>query len=765
MNFGSTLKYLFSHNSRQKQSYITNDKGDFLAHPDATKAFAFEFGRTYRIQTSHPQLRDFLRRDNREDEFTGRLVTQNSDLVIDIHKIRFDPFNPDRYLAIIQKANYADVVAESVALRNRSILLTLLLIVGSGILAFFFSSRITRPLANIIAAAKAYAKGSRDFTLPLSTSGEIGNLAQTFDDMIQQREQAQEALRDSEKDWRRTFDSVSDFVSLLDNDMRIIRANKALADFVGTTPEELIGRHCYDVFNCPDTIKTSCAYSKTRKMKESVTEEIDDPQLHVPIEVTTSPVFDNKGEIAATVHIAKDITERKRTEERLQYLAHHDSLTKLPNNTLLIDRLDQALARARWHKRLVAVLFLDLDRFKVINDTMGHDIGDQLLKSVADRLLGTVREGDTVSRLGGDEFTIILADVAETSDVTRVVKTIMKVMEKPFELQGGEYFATSSIGISLHPDHADNSKELITYADIAMYYAKEQGRNNYQFYSSTMDAQAPDRLALETKLRHALEREEFLLHYQPIIDLSTGRITGMEALLRWQPHGSELISPIEFIPLLEETGMITIVGEWVLNTACQQNKSWQDQGLPNLRVAVNLSARQFKLQNLVEIVTRALEAADLEARYLELELTESILMEQLEGTMATLKELNAMGIHISIDDFGTGYSSLSYLKRFPINSLKIDRSFIRDIMNDQDDAILTKTIIAMAHNLSITVIAEGVENQEQLALLNKNRCDKMQGYYFSRPLPVEAFTLLLEEGRHLDVDQIISGGSKKQGTE
>jgi diguanylate cyclase (GGDEF)-like protein/PAS domain S-box-containing protein len=577
-----------------------------------------------------------------------------------------------------------------------------------------------------------------------------------------ERKRVDEALRESEAEWRRTFDSVPDLISLHDRDFRILRANKAFESYFSLPSEKIIGQYCYELFHCRKEPTEECPHAVTMKTGKIVTHEVDNSKMRCPLSITTSPLYDENADIIALIHVAKDITLQKQNENRLLQLAHFDHLTGLPNRTLFFDRLSQLLSRAHRHERLTAVLFLDLDRFKIINDTMGHDTGDQLLKAVSSRLKGTVREGDTVGRLGGDEYAIILTDVADILDIPETTKAILSALEKPFELSGREYFITASIGISVHPDNADNAKDLITFADIAMYHAKELGRNNYQFYSPTMDDKAPERLVLETNLRHALDREEFQLHYQPLIDLYTGRITSVEVLLRWQPEDSSLIYPVQFMSLLEETGMIVPINEWVLRTACRQNKSWQEQGLPKLRIAVNLSAHQFKQQNLVEIVARSLEASGLEAQYLEVELTESILMEHIEKTTIALEELDAMGVTISIDDFGTGYSSLNYLKQFPIHALKIDRSFIRDINDDENDAALTRAIIAMAHSLDISVIAEGVENKGQMIFLQKNRCDKIQGYYFSRPLSTEEFTRLLEKEENLDINPHLHAGNPSQ---
>ncbi len=467
----------------------------------------------------------------------------------------------------------------------------------------------------------------------------------------------------------------------------------------------------------------------------------------ITVEITWNHIIYN-GKDAVLV-LAHDITQRKLAEERLTFLAHHDGLTDLPNRPLFMDRLNQALARVKWHQRLVAVLFLDLDHFKRINDSLGHDMGDLLLKAVAERLSSCVRAGDTVARIGGDEFTIVLADVAQAEDVPKVGQKIIDTISRPFSLMGQEFFITISMGISIFPNDGQDAQILVKNAYAAMYRAKEQGRNHYQYYSPAMNVRTLERLALESNLRHALARKELLLYYQPRVDLETGRITGVEALLRWQYPDLGLVSPSQFVPLAEETGLIIPIGEWVLRTACAQNKLWQSMGLSPVRVAVNLSARQFEQRNLVETIGRVIKETGLDPNYLELELTEGLIMKNPEITIATLRSLHEMGIQVSIDDFGTGYSSLSYLKRFPIHALKIDQSFVRDIIIDPDGTVIVTAIILLAHSLKLKVIAEGVETQDQLDFVRSLKCHEIQGYFFSKPLPSEEMTRLLTIGKHL----------------
>ena len=441
------------------------------------------------------------------------------------------------------------------------------------------------------------------------------------------------------------------------------------------------------------------------------------------------------------------ILANQRAEKQIKHLAYHDTLTGLPNRVLFHDRLQQALSQAVREGYTMGLMFLDLDRFKIINDTLGHDVGDELLKAVSQRLVNCIRQGDTVVRLGGDEFTIILPNISKAGDAAFVAQKILDTLAEPFLLSQQELHITSSIGISLYPNDGKNTQTLIKNADIAMYRAKDLGKNNYQFYTADMNSRALESITMENALRHALERDELLLHYQPQVDIRSGRIVGMEALLRWSHPEFGLVSPAKFIPIAEETNLIIPIGEWVLRTACAQGKRWRDQGLPVWRMAVNLSARQFRQRDLLRQVGGILRETGFDPHHLELEITESLLMQGAGQTIEILEEFDAMGIHLSLDDFGTGYSSLSYLKRFPIDTVKIDRSFVRDIHTDPNDAALASAIIAMAHSLRLSVIAEGVETEEQLAFLRERECNEYQGYYFSKPLPAGEIEQLARASR------------------
>ena len=459
-----------------------------------------------------------------------------------------------------------------------------------------------------------------------------------------------------------------------------------------------------------------------------------------------------------SLQINSILGHHKEAEQNLVQVINYDVLTGLPNRFLFLDRLGHAISRAARSNRMVAVMLLDIDNFKTINDTLGHTHGDLLLQDIADRLRRCVLEDDTLARIGGDEFVIVLEGVSEIEEIAKIAQKIVEIFSLPFTPSSQEIYVTPSMGITIYPMDGHDSDSLLKNADAAMYTAKEYGRNHFRFYTTDMNALAIERFAMEGALRRAMEREEFTLHYQPQVDIKSGRVIGVEALLRWNHPERGLVPPGEFIPLLEENNLIIPVGEWVLRTACAQCRAWQDDGLPPLRMAVNLSARQFRQDNLVEMIDSILRETGISPKLLELELTEGLLMENIGETSMILGQLKSRGVQVAIDDFGTGYSSLSYLKRFPIDRLKIDQSFVRDIITDSNDAAIAVAVISLGRSMGLSVIAEGVETRDQLEFLGVQKCDEYQGYHFSRPVPPEEIVCLFKPGNPLLAPQAAETG-------
>jgi diguanylate cyclase (GGDEF)-like protein/PAS domain S-box-containing protein len=551
-----------------------------------------------------------------------------------------------------------------------------------------------------------------------------------------------------------TLNSIGDAVLCTNMSGSITYLNLAAETITGWPREEAIGKPLAEVFRIIDgaTRKTArdpmeMAVEQNRTVGLTVNcVLIRRDGFESAIEDSAAPIHDRAGHITGAVIVFHDVSAARAMSNQMTHTAQHDLVTNLPNHLLLSDRITQAIALARRQNRPIAVIFLDLDHFKYINDSLGHATGDKLLQSVSRRLLANVRGSDTVSRLEGDEFVVLLSEIICSEDASTSARRILLSLGDPHAIAGQDLHIDGSIGISIYPEDGEDAETLIENADTAMNHAKESGRNNFQFFKAEMNLEAIERESLEGGLRRALGREEFLLHYQPKVNLDTGEITGVEALLRWQQADRGLILPAQFVPIAEDCGLIIQIGRWVLREACTQARAWQNAGLPPLPIAVNVSAVEFRDKDFVEGVRRILLETGLEARYLELEVTEGVLMEDAEFTASVLQELKTTGVHLAVDDFGTGYSSLSYLRQFPIDVLKIDQSFIRQISSDPDDSSIVSAMIHMGKSLKHLVIAEGIETQEQRAYLQTQRCTEGQGYLFSRPLAAAQFAHLLQMG-------------------
>ncbi len=591
-----------------------------------------------------------------------------------------------------------------------------------------------------------------------------GCFVATFDN-VTERKRAELSLREAGEQYRTIFEENSIGICNSTGDGRYLSVNRAFARIFGyKSPEEMLvlAPNAKPLYVDPNTHREI-----GRQLREQGKCENREFQVYrkdgaeIWLRSSVRAVYNTDGGLLYYVGSAEDITEQKRLEDQVQYLAYYDALTGLANRALLEDRLAKALASARRHKgEKVAVLYLDLDRFKNINDSLGHSAGDLLLKEVADRLKRVAREQDTVARLGGDEFVIVLTAIKDAADAAVAADRLVKAMTTGLAIHGQLLSVTFSLGISVFPDHGRDGEDLLKNADAAMYWAKENGRNRFQFFTPEMNRRAVERMELERGLRLALERKEFFLEYQPQVNLATGEITGAEALVRWRHPQSGLIPPGKFITIAENSGLIIPIGEWVLRTACAQARQWQDEGLPAIPVAVNVSAVQFRQESFVQLVEKVLRETGLPPQYLELELTESLLLSNTDGMLSMLRELKEKGVKLSIDDFGTGYSSLSYLRSFPVYKLKIDRSFVQAITMNRDDAAITTTIINMAKSLDMKCIAEGAETDEQIFFLRAAKCDEVQGYYFSRPVTASDFAEKLRSAPFLECPQGEIQGAK-----
>jgi diguanylate cyclase (GGDEF)-like protein/PAS domain S-box-containing protein len=559
---------------------------------------------------------------------------------------------------------------------------------------------------------------------------------------ISERREASDQLSEAVRRYVSIFEHATEGIFQTTPDGRYLNANPALARIYGhASTDTLIADLCdieHQLYVAPERraefVQLMQAHGVVRNFESQVYRR-DGSILWISENART--VTDADGNVEFFEGTVIDITERREHEARLEHQATHDSLTGLPNRSLLQTRIEQGIARAQRNSTLAAVVFLDLDHFKLINDSLGHHVGDRLLLEVADRLVGGVRGHDCVARQGGDEFVIVLNELQDKVELVNLVNGLLEIISQPWVDEGQEYGLSCSIGIGCYPQDGDAPDALLRCADTAMYKSKEAGRNTYHFYTPELNLAINERLELENSLRHAIERDEFRVYYQPRIDVGSGRIVGAEALIRWECPGKGLVAPDNFISIAEETGLIIPIGNWILREACRQNKAWQNAGLPTISVSVNLSPIQFRHHSLVQSVADALRHAELDPAHLELELTESFVMHDAERINIAMQALKALGVDIAVDDFGTGYSSLSYLKRFPVDRLKVDKSFVRDINTDPDDAAIVVAIITLGHALGLKVVAEGVETQGHLDFLRAHHCDELQGYFYSRPVPAD----------------------------
>lgn len=568
---------------------------------------------------------------------------------------------------------------------------------------------------------------------------------------ITERKQAEEAVKESRERFRNLVETTSDWVWEVNENGVYIYASPKVRDILGYAPEEVLGKSLLDFMppeeaqRVADIFKDIAVSRKPFSLLENI--NLDKAGSRVVLETSGVPVFDDGGNFRGFRGIDRDITERKRAEEIIKYQAHHDLLTGLPNRSQLVLVLKMELDQADRHRRKVAVLHLDLDRFKVINDSLGRAVGDRLILAVAERLKTLIRKNDTLSRTGSDEFIILLAGINRAEDAAFYGRNIIDAMRKAFRIDGHEIFITASIGISIYPEDAGQAEKLLANADIAVSHVKKRGRNNYQFFNPAINVRTLELLLLENSLRKTIDRNELVLYYQPQINIRTGEIASLEALVRWKHADLGMLSPSEFIPVAEEIGYITSIDEWVLRAACLQIKAWLDAGISPLSITVNLSAQQFQRPTLVEMISKMVREIGLDPRYLGVEVTESTAMRDIKLAIPNLNGLHDMGVNLSIDDFGTGYSSLNYLKQFPVQTLKIDQSFIRGVAADPDDQAIVRAVIAMGHNLQMKIIAEGVETDSQLSFLRENGCDEVQGFLFSEARTAGKIYELIAQGK------------------
>ncbi len=634
------------------------------------------------------------------------------------------------------------------------------------IVAVSLARSITRPVNQLVTATREISSGKFGTMISCRDKTEFGELAAHFNAMsiavrdgyaklrqeIAERRQAEESLAESGRFMNTILDSIMDPLCIFDSEYRIVWANKAYAEIKNRKPDELKGRHCYRALHGRDSICDDCIVAKTFLSSDPCAKDnfiTYRSGSKVWLEIYTYPIFNEQGAVSHVIEYTRDISERKQIEEQLHHDAFHDSLTGLPNRALFMDRLEHAVDREKRNSEyLFAVLFIDMDRFKVLNDSLGHTAGDKLLVAVSRRLAESLRPGDTVARFGGDEFAVLLEDLKDREEALVIADRIQEKLSQPFDLDGQEVFSSASIGVTFNATGYDNLENILRDADIAMYHAKANGSARYEIFNTEMHRDVFARLKLETDLRQAIKQDEFCLHYQPIVSAETGRIAGLEALLRWRHPGNGLVYPGEFVPAAEETGLIVPIGKWTLYEACRQLSIWQKRfpQAHRLTMSVNVSSSQM-LPDLIRHIEEVIRDTGIEPGTLVLEITESMIMENAEAVAPLFQQLKDINVKLHIDDFGTGYSSLSYLHRFPVDVLKIDRSFVSRLGFNGDNMKIVRAIVTLAHSLNMDIIAEGVETAEQVEQLRSLNCKYMQGYFFSRPADCVETERLLRRGR------------------
>jgi diguanylate cyclase (GGDEF)-like protein/PAS domain S-box-containing protein len=768
--FGAFRIYEAKTNFTAEMNRSGQERAELIAESLANLIMAYDYTNIESVAERIVKLQD-VQQINIKNR-TGRImvsrysttgVVANDNTVFFTAPVKFS----QEFIGSVELLITLDRLETSIKQTYRNIIIALsLFAVFLGLLIYAtVSIFVIKPLLRLSRAADQLALGDFSADLPPDTGDELGRLVRTFSTMRESRKSVEielnnlntslesivmsriSELRESEAYIHAVLDNASEGIIVIAEAGAIISFNTAAEKIFGYCSKDVIGQD-FNILISSEVSDLSGKYHRYNEESENtffgVAREViglKKDYSAFPLELKTTQVHIQDKLLFITT--ARDITDRKDAEQRISYMASHDALTSLPNRTLLQDRVQQTLVHNQRRNLQAAVLFIDLDKFKIINDSLGHDVGDELLKEAAARQVAEVRSEDTVARQGGDEFIILLSTISNPQDAAIIAQKLIDSLCKPFFIKGKELLISASIGIAIFPDDGSNIDSLLKNSDIAMYHAKESGRSNFQFFSAKMNQQAAEKQALSVDLRHATERNELFLVYQPVIDMLSGAICGMEVLLRWQHPLHGLISPVKFIPLAEETGLILPIGEWVIRTACKQMAEWKQAGQSVPRLAINLSPQQFRQKFLANTIAEILKETNTDTSQIGIEITESMLVHNIDEVVETLLNLSNMGLEISIDDFGTGYSSLSYLKRFPINKLKIDKSFIDDIATHPDDAAIVKAIIAMAHGLSMKVVTEGVETAEQLEFLREQGCEQYQGYIFSKPLlPAVALQLL-----------------------